>query len=186
MPIHYDSPTTRQLLVDGLDQTHQAIHRDFAALSVEELFAPQGEHWSPAEHLDHLCRSVKAVTYAFRMPKLAVMLRFGPSFGASRSFDRVVEIYRRALDDGGRAMGRYLPSDPPDTDARDERRQQLLERWERRGRGLQTAVFTWGDFWLDRCQVPHPLLGKMTCREILHFTLYHNVHHADRVEERRG
>ena len=186
MPIHYDIPTTRQLLVDGLDQTHRAIHERFADLSTDELFAPQGEHWSPAEHLDHLCRSVKAVTYAFRMPKLAILLRFGPSFGASRSFEQVVEVYRQALANGGRASGRYMPADRPSADAQDERRRQLLERWERRGRGLQSAVFTWGDLWLDRCRVPHPLLGKMTCREILLFTLYHNVHHADRVEERRS
>ena len=30
---------------------------------------------------------------------------------------------------------------------------------------------------LDRCILPHPLLGKLTLREMIYFTIYHMEHH---------
>jgi hypothetical protein len=37
-----------------------------------------------------------------------------------------------------------------------------------------------------RCyRLPHPLLGKLTVREMLFFTVYHNAHHLDQVASRR-
>jgi hypothetical protein len=34
--------------------------------------------------------------------------------------------------------------------------------------------------------MPHPLLGKLTVREMLLFTLYHNLHHVQNVARRKG
>jgi hypothetical protein len=31
---------------------------------------------------------------------------------------------------------------------------------------------------LDEYLLPHPLIGKLTIREILYFTIYHNLRHA--------
>ena len=37
---------------------------------------------------------------------------------------------------------------------------------------------------LDRYRLPHPLLGKLTVREMLFFTVYHNYHHVRSVADR--
>jgi hypothetical protein len=37
---------------------------------------------------------------------------------------------------------------------------------------------------LERIRLPHPLLGRLTTREMLFFTLYHNQHHVE-VAKRR-
>lgn len=37
---------------------------------------------------------------------------------------------------------------------------------------------------LGRRQLPHPLLGPLTVREMLLFTLYHNRHHVEVVRTR--
>ena len=42
----------------------------------------------------------------------------------------------------------------------------------------------WSEKKLDRYQAPHPALGKLTIREMLYFTIFHNVHHARLVAER--
>ncbi|HRH60621.1 MAG TPA: DinB family protein, partial [Chitinophagaceae bacterium] len=36
---------------------------------------------------------------------------------------------------------------------------------------------------LDVYILPHPLLGKLTLREMLYFTIYHAEHHLKNVEE---
>ena len=54
-----DVPTTTDSLVTGLKGQRREISYFFGALSVEEFFAPQGDHWSPAGHLRHLAKSVR-------------------------------------------------------------------------------------------------------------------------------
>jgi hypothetical protein len=35
---------------------------------------------------------------------------------------------------------------------------------------------------LDTLILPHPLLGKVTLREMLYFTIYHVQHHVEQVK----
>ena len=51
---------------------------------------------------------------------------------------------------------------------------------------LRAAIARWPDRSLDRYQLPHPLLGKLTLREMLIFTAYHQMHHLEGVKRRRG
>jgi len=36
---------------------------------------------------------------------------------------------------------------------------------------------------LDKYIIPHPLLGKLTLREMLFFTIHHNEHHLDLIKK---
>lgn len=170
----------------GLDRLAREITDFFEQLPVEELVAPQGEAWSPDRHLRHLTKSVGAVAAGVRAPKIVLRLKFGRPRHASRSFEEVVAVYRAALAAGGQASGRYLPSERPADASPAAWRDGVLERWRKASRSLSGALERWSDKALDRYQAPHPLLGNMTVREILFFTLYHNAHHARRVHERRG
>ena len=38
---------------------------------------------------------------------------------------------------------------------------------------------------LDICLLPHLILGKLTVREILYFTIYHNLRHASQAGDYR-
>ncbi len=51
--------------------------------------------------------------------------------------------------------------------------------------GLAQGIERWSDAQLDRRCLPHPLLGKLSVREMLFFTLYHNLHHVQVAERRR-
>ena len=46
---------------------------------------------------------------------------------------------------------------------------------------LQTK---WDDKQLDKYLAPHPLLGKITLRELSYFTIYHTEHHLLIIKER--
>ena len=37
---------------------------------------------------------------------------------------------------------------------------------------------------LDKYILPHPLLGKVTLREMLYFTIHHNEHHLELLRNR--
>ncbi len=181
-----ETPTTKTEIHRALVGLEREITDYLEALPLDEFLASQGEAWSPERHLRHLTKSVGAVAAGMQLPRIVLTLRFGRPRRSSRPFDEVVALYRAALEAGGRASGRYLPSDRPSGVAAAEWRAGVLDRWRRASRDLARAVERWSDGALDRHQAPHPLLGKMTVREILFFTLYHNAHHARRIRERRA
>lgn len=179
------TPATKTEIHAGLVRLEKEITTYLEALEPDELLAPQGEAWSPERHLRHLTKSVGAVAAGMRAPKILLRLKFGRPRKPSRSFGEVVDLYRAALSAGAEATGRYVPSDRPEEVSAKEWRDGVFSRWRRASGALSGAVERWSETALDRHQAPHPLLGVMTVREILFFTLYHNAHHARRIAERR-
>ena len=48
--------------------------------------------------------------------------------------------------------------------------------------GLDRLLDSLSESDLDTLQAPHPLLGKLTLRELMYFTIYHAQHHQRNVE----
>lgn len=178
-------PESKETLQAELDRLHAEIADYAGSFATAEFLAPQGEAWSPAGHLRHLIRSVRAVARGMGLPKLLLGLRFGVSRRPSRSFAEVRELYRAALA-GGAQAGSFGPSQRTVEMPDEEWRSLIMERWALAGRELGEALGRWSERALDRYRLPHPILGKLTVREMLYFTLYHNAHHARRVAERAG
>ena len=150
-----------------------------------EFFAPQGAAWSPAEHVRHLAKSARPVARALAAPRIVLAFRFGLHRGRSPSFADLRARYLAALAAGAQA-GRFAPSAkaaPADPEAG---RDEILGEWHAANRSLERAVGRWSERSLDRYRLPHPVLGRLTVREMLAFTVYHTAHHLRRIAERRG
>lgn len=167
-----------------LQRAEREVRQVFAALPPERFVArPTPNAWSPGEHLSHLILSTLAVERALAVPRLVLWLRFGPSGRTSRRYVEVRDVYRAALVAGGRATAGFVPRPFGVADPREVQR-ATLARWGRAGSSLVVRVREWNEAALDRIRLPHPLLGKLTVREILLFTLYHDRHHLDAVRRR--
>jgi hypothetical protein len=152
-------------------------------LPVEQFFAPQGDKWSPAEHVRHLRRSSAPLITAYRLPPWMLQLAFGSARRPSRSFDALRDDYRTALAAGGTA-GRFAPSPESPPADRDRRRGEILMAWFVTNARVGTLVQRWREARLDQVLLPHPLLGRITAREMAAFTVYHTVHHLTLIAER--
>ncbi len=149
----------------------------------DAFFAPQGAAWSPATHVRHLRQTTRPLVPALRLPRWMIRLRFGRAGGSSRGFTEIRDTYRQALARGARA-GSYTPRPegiPTDPLAR---RPEIMRAWTAAVIGVQNAVAGWSEDALDRHRLPHPVLGLLTVREMLAFTVYHTAHHLRRVAER--
>lgn len=180
-----DAPYSRDELISALEDVHREVDELFRELPGDALVRqPEAGVWSPAEHLIHLVRSVKAVADAMRMPGFLLAVLFGTSREPSRRFDEIRRIYQERLAQGGRATGRYVP---PALDSGDPEatRSRALAGWQRAGAGLVARARRWREPSLDRYRLPHPLIGKLTVREMLFFTLYHDRHHLASVRLRQ-
>jgi hypothetical protein len=53
----------------------------------------------------------------------------------------------------------------------------LVNKWRRAAGALVDSIKNWQEQDLDRYLLPHPILGKLTVRELLFFTIYHDMRH---------
>jgi hypothetical protein len=131
--------------------------------------------WSPAQQAEHLVKSVRPVTLAFTLPKFFLPLIFGKANRPSRTFDELVAKYQARLAAGGTASRPFVPGVPRNLNRVYRRLGSIVDQLNRRiGRFSENE--------LDTLILPHPLLGKLTLREMLYFTAYHARHHQRAIE----
>ncbi|MFN8582997.1 MAG: DinB family protein [Gemmatimonadaceae bacterium] len=173
--------------IADLARTLGRLTREGAALMeglpLEVFFAPQRDRWSPAEHVRHLVKSSRPLILAYRLPRFVSKVLFGSATTPSRTFVALRDDYRSLLAAGGKA-GRFAPSaegTPRDPAAR---RREILAAWHDVNDRVSTAWTRWRGIQLDQAVFPHPLLGKLTAREMAMFTVYHTSHHLTLVRDR--
>ncbi|MCC6318008.1 MAG: DinB family protein [Gemmatimonadaceae bacterium] len=155
------------------------------AMPDEEFVAPFGVAWSPADHVRHLTGTVRAVSQGMRVPRLILRVVFGWSRVVSRPYDQLVSMYHARLQAGGQA-GRFAPAPRSVVGDPAHYRRELLARHHAEVHALAARTMRWTRRQVDSVRLPHPLLGRLTVREMLLFTLYHNQHHVLVVARRRG
>jgi len=177
------NPSTGEEVREAARRLHMEIVQFLGSISTDTFFAPQGPSWSPAWHVRHLTKANFPVARALRLPKLVPRLLFGAAPELSRSFEKLREDYRARLAAGGQA-GRFAPSDKPLSPDLAAWRQEIVAVYCRSADDWIAASERWSEREFDRVRLPHPLLGKLTAREMLFFTLYHNAHHLGIVARR--
>ncbi len=182
-PSVHSALTNRREIIEALESAHESAVDYWSRVSTREFFAPIGSHWSPAEHVRHLTRSMTPLLPVLRVPRLALRVMFGSAEEPSRSYEQIESMYAQALAAGGTA-GRYAPS-PERSNGDTARRDAIMDAHSETLRGLTQAMEKWTESQLDTHRLPHPLLGKLTVREMMLFTLLHNQHHVEVAERRR-
>jgi hypothetical protein len=176
-------PHTGVELVAALGRVQQEGNAYLRTLPPSVFFAPQGPAWSPAEHARHLVKSLSPLMWVLRWPRPVIGLLFGRQRGAGRTFAELRQTYQATLAAGGKA-GRFAPTvQPPPADLA-EGQKKIVRRLAATVRAVQSAFQCWPEPALDRYQLPHPLLGRLTVREMLAFSVYHHAHHLRRIAER--
>ncbi len=154
----------------------------FCSTITDEIFFRQpAEKWSVAQNVTHLITSANMTKLAYRLPKFMVRLYTGKPNRPSRSYDELVAKYTLKLEQGGRASGRFVAKPV----LAKEGRENIINTFNNAMKSLiNTIEKKWNDQQLDKYLAPHPLLGKLTLRELCYFTIYHTEHHLNIVKER--
>ncbi|MDX2001137.1 MAG: DinB family protein [Chitinophagales bacterium] len=159
----------------------QTAHREFVdyvnGMSEMDFTAAPENKWTAGQQLEHIYLSVKPVAMALSLPKLAPRLLFGKANRTSRSYDEVVAKYQAKLNAGGKAPSSFVPK-PVGL----ERKSAIAQQVDAQVAKLIKGINSYSEKQLDQLLLPHPLLGKMTIREMLMFTLYHVRHHHESLK----
>lgn len=169
----------KQEITSALDEKVNSFNNFIAALDKEKFEATPDGKWSAGQNLDHLIRSIKPLHLAYALPKFILKLLFGKANRPSKQYDELVAKYKAKLSAGGRASGPFIP--PPVSFTQKD---ILINRYQQHKQKLIKKIQQQGEEDLDKYILPHPLLGKLTLREMLFFTVHHNEHHLELLKSR--
>ncbi len=162
----------RPALKTVLVSEHQKFVDMLGTLTSQEFIRSTSEKWSPGQQLEHIYLSVKPVRQAFALPKFILKYLFGKANRPGRNYDELVNKYKQKLEQGGRATGRFVPKN-----VAWEQKPVLIRNLNREIEKLSRHMDRFSENDLGQYVLPHPLLGKLTLREMLYFTAYHVGHH---------
>lgn len=163
-------------LQQKLKEAHAAFIRTIQNVSDADFIKSSNNKWTAGQQLDHIIKSVSPVNMAFALPAVMLKLMFGRANRSSRSYDQLVEKYQGKLSAGGYAPGRFTPAI-----VHLEQRELLLKKLEKLVHSLSNRTQGFSEHQLEKLILPHPLLGKLTLREMIYFTIYHAGHHERQV-----
>jgi len=172
---------TRSELISAQRHSNQRVANWFIEIPAKDFFTRQADVWSASDNLDHLIKSHKPLAKALKLPKITLQAMFGTPQKASMSYEELCQIYRDEIAKGGQASGRYLPSQQEADANVEKKKKELIDQFSKVGTELVSTVEKWTEEELDQYLLPHPILGKLTIREMLFFTIYHNLRHASQA-----
>lgn len=155
-----------------LKQNHSEFIDFISSLSKEEFLYIPIDKWSAGQQLEHIVLALRPLALILKSPKFILRLVWGSANRPSKDYDGLVNKYNQKLANGGRASGRFVPKL-----VTFKQREKLLLDIEKHVLQISKSINKYIEEELDQYIIPHPLLGKLTLKEMMYFTIYHVEHH---------
>ena len=107
------------------------------------------------------------------LPKFVLTYKFGKPNRQSRTYDELVEKYWEKLKTQNPTINRFGPKGGK-TISKEKLTQEFEKQYDKFAKNIENK---WDENSLEGYLIPHPLLGKLTIREMIMFTIYHTEHH---------
>ena len=166
----------KEKIIYELDAGNKAFASFIASLSEKDFLFTANNKWSAGQQAEHILRSVKPVNFAFNLPVFLLKTFFGKANRPSRSYAALVQRYHEKLAEGGKASGRFIPPYVAYS-----QKESICNSIISVTESLCKKAEKYSDKELDNYILPHPLMGKLTLREMLYFSRYHTEHHRIKI-----
>ncbi len=169
----------REEIINALHTQYSEFSNYMLQLSEREYsFSFQGEKWTAGQHNKHLILATRPLCLALLLPFWILTLLFGKANRASKTYRGLKKKYKSRLKIHGSSPTVFTPT-PVSFNQKEKLSFQLLKN-------VQTIIqrlkkFT--DDQLEEVIIPHPLMGKLTLKEMMYFTVYHAQHHQEMVKK---
>jgi len=177
-----ESIFTREDILENLDRIPESIAAFYSDIPPETFFAiPSDGGWSAEKNLRHLIKATQPIYLGLMSPKFTLFI-FGSSKEKSRTISEIKQAYQAKLNSGSGA-GVFTPigeNKKIDSDVQKKLVQDFLKLFAK----YKRQIAFWEDGELDTHNMPHPILGNITVREMILFSIYHLFHHTSKVEAR--
>jgi hypothetical protein len=173
---------TKEEMVSNMDRIIESISEFYGNMPPEKFFAsPANGGWSPEKNIRHLIKSTQPIYLGLMSPKLTLYI-FGFGKEKSRNITEIKRDYLAKLNAGGGA-GVFTPMGDH-KEVKPEEQKKLVSEFVKLFQKYKMKIESWEETSLDKYNMPHPLLGNLTVREMLLFSIFHLFHHTEKVEAR--
>ena len=166
-------------IVDLLEKKHKELFDWLENQPLENWEKGPKNKWTTSQHILHLVNSLQLLNNALSYPKFILKYKFGVCNRASRDYKAVAKNYDEKLEknqDRARNFNKDLKKPTL------KERESLLTKFQIQQKKLQYKTKKISDKNLDKLIIPHPLMGKMTLREIIMWTAHHTEHHTETLK----
>lgn len=140
---------------------------------------PPGK-WNTGQHLDHLIQTAGMITKGLKIPKFILRYKFGRPNRESRDLEKIRSRYLERL----ASIPEGTPSPTIVRSLTHSDKELVMDELIKASDLLVMATNKWTEKQLDKNLLPHPLMGRMTIREILIWCGYHNYHHLKILKDK--
>lgn len=164
----------QQEIKEQLELKYLAFVQRVSEMTAEEyLYHPSGK-WSAAQHLHHLVLCVQPLVYVYMQPIKTIEEKFGRVERINKTYEELKAIYLQQLAAGGKAPEQFVPptGEMPSKEALKQQLTALIGK-------LNDALVQMNTNDFESLQIPHPLLGLITLKEMAYNAIYHVEHHQN-------
>ena len=164
----------KKTIIKSLDENVIQFNELVKYLNKDEFEININYKWSAGQDLVHLIKVLKIVNIGFTLPKPLLQLMYGINKNEARSFQLLQTLYKNALEGGAKSPSIYIPKP-----VLFESKNHLIQKHATLNQLFIDKINDHSDNALDRYRLPHPILGKVTLRELACFTSFHTAHHFE-------
>jgi len=171
---------TKNEIINLLEEKHQELFTLIDNHPNEKWVNGPKNKWTFGQHVLHLADSIQLLNKALNYPKFILKYKFGKSNRETRNYNTVVKKYHKKLtvnQERARQFNSKLKVPLI------EKKLFLINKIKAQNKKLQRHTKRWKDKDLDTLIIPHPLMGRMTVREIIMWTAHHVEHHKDTLKK---
>jgi hypothetical protein len=162
----------KQEIIRLLEKSYTAFSDEIEVMNEDEFRKFARGKWNASQHADHLNRSLLPLIFALKLPVLLAKMLFGKAKQSSSTYEDLVTKYLTKLASGSKAVHPFIPSR-----FAYKSKETLLKKLNANLKNLLRLLEKYQENQFDEIMLPHPILEKITLREMLYFTIYHAVHH---------
>ncbi|KGL63729.1 DinB family protein [Polaribacter sp. Hel1_85] len=163
-------------IADLLEEKHRDLFNWLENQPEDNWEKGPDNKWTVGQQVLHLVNSLQALNNALSYPRFFLKYKFGLCNRESRDYKTIVNKYQQKLlenSDRARVFNQNLKK------PLQKNRKRLLTKLQIQSKKLQYKIKKISDVNLDTLVIPHPLMGKMTIREIIMWTAHHTEHHTE-------
>lgn len=166
----------KEAIAELLEEKHQELFNWLEKQPDDNWENGPENKWTVGQQILHLVNSLQMLNNALSYPRFFLKYKFGTCNREARDYETVAKKYQEKLlvnQERAKIFNQKLKI-PKQKD-----RDRLLTRLQIQSKKLQYKVRKISDVNLDTLVLPHPLMGKMTIREIIMWTAHHTAHHTN-------
>lgn len=168
-------------IIGALQTQKLEIPAFLSSIEAKKFFDGSSENWSIGHHVQHITSAVNRVGQG--LLSAGVLPKREPAT-ASRDFTTMRETYLETLKNMPSETLRQLGSrvtleEHQDLDAY---KTQLISSFANAIENFNTALEGFIETNLEQLAMPHPVMGLLSSREMVFFTVFHNTHHQNGIQ----